>query len=223
MRVLLINVLLTLVLSLIVVWLGLWAVCHNPSFAFCKAGADNYIYAIPITWGVVLGSFFLAQYNKTFAHFKKRTKSEVLPVFGHWFESVTEAVDTLWHFDPDNTIVYSKELDTREIPTHTGWVVEYSSGYKSFVDADKFHNWLIRKAIEQEEWEKDGRILVSSPISQRQSGLTKRKWEIYRQLLIDAKAVTQINGNIVVLKPAVRENPSRVITKLNSIRKVVNL
>lgn len=217
------NVLLTLALSILVAWLGLWLICYSPIFAFCNYGMAAYIVAIPLTWGVVLSTFFFAQYNKTFAYFKKSTRSSVLPAMGHWFESVTTAVDTMWNFDPDNTIVYSKEVDNKTIPAHAGWVIEYSSGYKTFIDSDEFHNWLIKKAIEQHDWEQDGRILSSSPISQRNDGLTKRKWEIYRQLLLDAKAITQINGNIIVLKPAVKDNPSIVIHKLNTIRKVINL
>jgi len=220
------DTVLTLVLAIVMVELGLYTICvYSPFRLSCGKSYSPYIVGALIVMTSVIGVLFIAQFKKTHMIYKPRVRSHPLPAsfFAKATKTFENAVDIIWNtYDSEAKDSVSRTIVNNAYSTQ-GWVIRYNSGFKLVIYERDFYYWLMGIVKTQMAWQQDGTIRVKSPLSQRESGLTRSTWLAYRQLLVDAKALKQLNGNVVALKEWAMANPQQVIEEISSVRELLDV
>lgn len=179
------NILATLALALATSQVALYAWCKYQPGPVCRQEGLYWLVAVS-TVLVVLGSFLLAQYQKTFQYFQPRRRAVPKPpgILNQTFKSF------LW---------VDEEQDSED--DSKGWWVEFEDGVGVLVPRKEFYAWLLKVAAEQSRLENMQLARNKSALSMRANpGLSRRKWHAYVHLLNQAGVTYRVNSNIVALR-----------------------
>lgn len=221
-RILILNIIVTVVLALLASQLGLFAFCqYNQYTLFCNS---DYAYPMvgSIAMGAVLALLFIQQFATTQSMLQPKQGRPLPHVLARYnvFERTATTIWNVWN--PDDKLTKSIPLDDME---DYGWVVEYTNGYPVIISQREFYYWLLDVAKRQQQLEAMGKKSTVSPLGGRSNpGLSRKRLEAYMTLLESIDAVEYVNANVRRLKPMYAADVwMKIIKPLEAIKPMVKI